>query len=607
LLPNGFDASGAFVQLSLVASPRLADGLTQVPAGSALTRWPTVVNELIAGRLTVVHPLSKQVTPVTVISAPPDQALWERLIPLGKPALPYGGTAGTPILVPAETSFSHAAALQVVESMYAQAAQATASPAAHPIHRALLGLQAWMAPPVGGEVSSAVAAAAAATRSPAVAELMSPARLTAAHIEQAATILRAQGQDAAADVAPLVPILRRLRIANRGNAKPRAAVASPAAALPPVEDTDLHQVLGMLLDHLALALRLGLRIDLHMPAFSDDAVLRIGDAQGRPLNGPVPLPQPWSAVNSDPVRRRFVMSTQPGAPGVEIVRGMVDLRPEIGRCVVTDIDPVGIAEQLASVAASAAISGNVIAEALPPRRDTGLIVAQIDRRSTAFDHMVKRNARFDGGAGPDELEGAPVLYADDVTTGYRVDVAQGDGPYRSLMRRKVRYTVVGGSSKAPIELDTTDEGSVEPFNPVEQADDAGQAHLFVGEELFGWYDWSLAAPRPGPSVGGQIPGDEQVSVPDRKPFPGVPLLVDVSAEPGTLPRLRYGASYRFRARAVDIAGNSIDPALADPTIATAPFKFRRREAVAPPILVPRAAFEAGESLNRLVVLHRLCS
>lgn len=604
LLPNGFDAEdAAFVKLSLVASPRIAESPNPpLPADTMLAAWPAFVADLIRGGLSAVQPSTKAVIPLTVTSAAPDAGLWATLIPLAKPSPSYGGTAATPIFVPAESPYAHAPAVDALAGFYTSAAAIDARAAAtHPIHAAIEGLQAWMAAPAGRARSPALADAAAAVRSPQVQDLLAFDRLTTARIEEAAQILSAQGHTAAAAVTPLVPLLRRLKI--NGAATAAAQAASPtgiAAIIPSPGNTDLHQILGMLLDHPTLALRLGLRIDLRMPAFSGDLLLRIGNADGAPLDGPIPIPQPWSAMHCDPQRLLFTMQAQPDAPGIPIVDGLLDLRAP--NCRVTDIDPAGAAQQLATVAASAAM-GNVIADAMPPRRDTGLIVSQDDRRETSFKHALARNARFDSGTGPDEIAGAPVLYADDVTAGYRIDVSRDGSPFLSLMRRQVRYTIDDGATggKQPTVIEALDEGAVDPFVPVEQNDDAGTPHLFVADEVFGWYDYSLAARRPGFAAGGEAPGGSQIVVPDRKPFPDVPLTIDIGAEPGTLSRLRYGSSYRFRARTADIAGNTVDPRAADPAIASEPIVFRRREAIAPPALVPRQAFEPGESLNRLVV------
>jgi len=51
-------------------------------------------------------------------------------------------------------------------------------------------------------------------------------------------------------------------------------------------------------------------------------------------------------------------------------------------------------------------------------------------------------------------------------------------------------------------------------------------------------------------------GEEIVDDPVVDPDPATPLAVTTKVHPHSLPRLRYGRSYAFRAWAVDLAGNS---------------------------------------------------
>ncbi|RSM87887.1 hypothetical protein DMH04_09175 [Kibdelosporangium aridum] len=592
LLPSGISADGTRATLSLVASPRV---LTKQPgdsvaADSLIARWPTVVAGL--GSLTVVTAGSTELIPVTITSPRPDQALWDRLLPPDAPALPYAGTAATPIFAPAESAFPFGSALSTVDQLYA----ATADPQRvgdHPVRRVVTGLAEWLS--------------AEALRATEIDDLLDPRRLTAARLNQAQQALREQGRDAAADVVALVPVLRRLQAASAASAV-NPPQPGHLSSIPTLADAELHQIIGLLMDHPALAVRVGLRIDLSIPVFHGDRLIRIGDAQGRPLHPD--LRQPWSAVRCTPAARSFTMATQPGAPGTEVQGGQLDLRPNASNqhYVITDVDPVPVVAQLATLAGTAnlaaqgraAAGSQAAADTVPTRRDAGIILAQYDRCAGTFAHVLARNARFDSGMGPAEVQEAPVLYADDVTAGYRVDVAKDDGPFRSLMRRRVKYTVESTDGKAPQVIEVKDEGSIDPFSPIEQRGPDGSPHLFVNDEVFTFDGWSLVARKPGRTVGAE-PGQPEVTDPDRRPVPGMPLLIDVAAEPGSLTPLRYGAKYRFRVRTADFAGNSIDPQIAGQDKASMPFRFRRLEPVPAPALVPRAAFQPGESLRRIVV------
>jgi hypothetical protein len=78
---------------------------------------------------------------------------------------------------------------------------------------------------------------------------------------------------------------------------------------------------------------------------------------------------------------------------------------------------------------------------------------------------------------------------------------------------------------------------------------------------------------------------------------------------GSLPELRFGANYRLRARAVDLAGNSVPVDIATPKVFAAPadgvqLKYQRFEPVSPPLMVLRQPTQAGSSLERLVIRSR---
>ena len=297
------------------------------------------------------------------------------------------------------------------------------------------------------------------------------------------------------------------------------------------------------------------------------------------------------------------MATQPLEVN-EVVNGMLDLRSSTtltpGRAVVSQLDVVGLTQQLHVLstsrrdgpAAAGLSNGARLGFAapngcpgsrgrgsaaqpfgspgeggitLPARRDVGFTVSQVDRLSGAMGQTLARAPRFQQAvarppAAPgDRAAGAvPDLFSDDATSGYRVDVSRNGGPYRSLMRRHITYRIAGGANRADIvTVEAHDEGMVDPIIPVQQYDQEGNPHLLVGEELFGIDGWSLAAPRPGPKVVAEEAGGPTVAPVDPGPAPGYPLTIQNRAEPGTLPRLRYGSTYSFQARAVDLAGNSI--------------------------------------------------
>jgi hypothetical protein len=193
---------------------------------------------------------------------------------------------------------------------------------------------------------------------------------------------------------------------------------------------------------------------------------------------------------------------------------------------------------------------------------------------------------------------AEPLYAEDLTRGHRIDVRDApDGHWRSLCRRQVRYQS-GDWFWPAADGSVEDEGVIEPV--VYKDDNADQSALRTTEDLFEWDGWSLVVPRP------DHPGDDSKPVfdgcrPDGKP----PFSAQFEVPAGSLQPQRFGRCYQFRARAVDLAGNSLTSDEADaiasamtaPNIATDPVCCLRVESAKPPVVFraqPRGPGEAGD-------------
>jgi hypothetical protein len=369
----------------------------------------------------------------------------------------------------------------------------------------------------------------------------------------------------------------------------------PLSGVPLITRADFHQVVGLLLSFPHLARAVGLIVDLTVPAFAGARSIRLVRANGQPPQGEKPVPQPFSRVVATPGSRRFVMADGPG-PAPEVSGGMLAVAGATDY-VVTGTDVVGTALQL--VAQSAALSGRRAAsdDSLPARRDLGITIARRNRPATVVTPSLQRSAQLHqqfGAVGPEsqDLE----LFADDVTRGFRLDVARNGGPFRSLMIRQVSTTI--GSRTLP---SVVDEGRIEGFTGVEQADADGIAQLTTGEEFASWDGWSIAVPRPGFKVQTE-PGSAVNAVPvPPTTLPGYGIRNEITTVPGTVERLRFGDTLSFRARSVDLAGGSIDPAAADPTQVLPPFHVLRSQPAASPTVVLRRRYTPGESLHHLVV------
>ncbi|MDA0174409.1 hypothetical protein OJ998_35250, partial [Solirubrobacter taibaiensis] len=416
--------------------------------------------------------------------------------------------------------------------------------------------------------------------------LLEPAALTDQRLRDAAALLRAEGQPAAAAALPLALVQQRLRWSGANATGPQSP--GPLAKIKRVDQADFHQLTSLLRDHPTLAAALGLRVDVEIDPFDGPRLLRVRGTGQPPLDGPTKVIQPWSSVVCEPALKRFVMAPDPDGNG-EIRRGQLDLSD--GRYVFTTADLYAAAIQLQAFAGVLDESDEVT---LPPQRNAGIVLAQTNRKTGQFDRSLSRAKALSLAAGE------RVLFADDVTMGYRVDLASDARPFRSLMRRAVTYAVRQSGTKAPLTLPALDEGLIEGMTVAEQTDEAGVPQLLLGEEIFGWDGGSLVAPVPGRRVAGE-PGRPPVEDEPRQLVPGHPLSIEVAAEPGTLSRLRYGRVYRAQIRAVDLAGNSIAPDAGDAALASPGVPYHRLDPALTPTLAPAGSFTFGESRNRLVV------
>jgi hypothetical protein len=229
---------------------------------------------------------------------------------------------------------------------------------------------------------------------------------------------------------------------------------------------------------------------------------------------------------------------------------------------------------------------------LPVVRTSGVSVLRIRRDEALAQRLLaasQQNTTFAGGT-------KVQLSGEDVVRGYRLDVLDLDAKrpeWRSLCLRRGRYTFLGGD--APLVLELDDEGYVKSASTT--GEDGGSTDLYLHERMFSFEGWSLVAPRPGKTLASDPTSSP--AAPENKPV-DLPLATWFRAQPGTLPRLRFGHRYRLRVRVVDIAGNSV-PLDKNDEFASAVLTYMRFEPIASPAVVPRAAFGEGESLEHLVI------
>ena len=244
---------------------------------------------------------------------------------------------------------------------------------------------------------------------------------------------------------------------------------------------------------------------------------------------------------------------------------------------------------------------------LPGLRSTGLSVAHNERDvwlRRLLDRTKTHQAALEKKLAPGAARGPNVsLYGEDLIRGYRIDVREVSrqpggkmqfGPWRSLCFRHGEHRI--GGPKAPPFLAYDDEGwvslgategedpkeiekpgkprpfkapgrlqsQIKPIIPRAPGFPQGaltqrpknfiaRPILHIYESLFRWAGWSLCVSRPGKDLNPQ----DQPDYSGHASASDVPMHVDFFPVPGTLPRLRFGKQYQFRARVVDLAGNSV--------------------------------------------------
>jgi hypothetical protein len=410
-------------------------------------------------------------------------------------------------------------------------------------------------------------------------------------------------------------------------------------APPPAPDFDFHRIVASFADYPALLRALGLVIDCVLPAGSpiDVQVSALPQAQG--VMG---LELVWSnghhpADDSCPRTAWFANKERftTRARTIDHDRGVLRLanahdRWNLGKDSPFDVyqvDPDGAALKTVNFVLSAQ---NLVAKSLAlgaagevtyttgdkqpvaALRSGGLGVSRHGRAAviaqSAASAALKDQAIQAGAAASKNI----VLFTEDVIRGYRVDAQPMpggvQGSWQSLCQRRGTYRFIG--SKDTIEF-PNDEGYVKGASTTSSASaDGDPDDHYLHESLFRWTGWSLVAPRPGRTLRSRIDeasgvqGEVPEDVTDQATTGGNGLAVTFVAAKSSLPRLRFGVPYRFRARIVDLAGNSLD--LKDPSLekdpeVTEPVTYWRFEPVDPPALVHRSRTSEGESLERMVI------
>ncbi len=227
-------------------------------------------------------------------------------------------------------------------------------------------------------------------------------------------------------------------------------------------------------------------------------------------------------------------------------------------------------------------------------------LAGIFARATLNNQAVEENT-------PDQV----TLYAEDVVRGYRVDIWDSETQgWDSLCRRVGTYNFFEANilrqyqDEGFVQLATT-QSSVQPSSGPTSPQD-----LYLHESMFDWNGWSLCAPRPGKVISPDSTPQslDDPTIAQQRAQSEFKMVATFVPQPGSLPKLRFGRTYRVRARVVDLAGNSLAydaPSPTDFSKATDPHTYNRFEPVAGPIAVLTKSLDGtkspGEALYRPVI------
>jgi hypothetical protein len=388
---------------------------------------------------------------------------------------------------------------------------------------------------------------------------------------------------------------------------PSTGPGSPPHAPPTPPMLDFHQMVSSLSDYPLLLRRVSLIIDLTIPftaAVPSDSQLRlVVSGDGLPPQDP----QPWTAyLLTDIFVAKPASPAGPGSmhDGVMDLTGVDDSHAlnAANAFEIVQIDPDGAGAKFLNMIATLARSaqlGSMDQEpaGLPALRSAGLGLVKTDRHKDV-ETAITNAATWNHSAAP-----PPVLHAEDLLRGYRVDILDEThgNTWRSLCARLGIYKLRDGSI-----LDVpADEGYIKAASTTSQyAPDPNQAdltspgsHLYMHESLFRWTGWSLCAERPGRTI--MDYGIAEVAN-DAHPANTTGLSVTFRPVPGSLSRLRFGHRYRIRLRAVDLAGGGLT--LADPpAFVSNAVIYARFDPIPPPVVVPMDVAGEGESVERLVI------
>jgi hypothetical protein len=248
----------------------------------------------------------------------------------------------------------------------------------------------------------------------------------------------------------------------------------------------------------------------------------------------------------------------------------------------------------------------------PSLRNAGLMLVHRERASMLSQRFAASKTKDDAAA--DVFAGVPgapgpELWAEDILRGFRIDIwDRTTGAWRSLCEREATYDLGEGAVTVAV---ASEETTVRLASTKSSDPASNQQVVYLHEALVSWTGWSLAAPQPGRAILPDDTVDKSSAQTDAEIPPGLHFASVFEPVKGSLPRLRFGRDYWIRARAVDLAGNSLPAREQDfgpenPDQRARPY-VRFEPVAAPAVALVRPAGQPterpaeGESMERLAI------
>ena len=389
------------------------------------------------------------------------------------------------------------------------------------------------------------------------------------------------------------------------------------------ETIDFHKIVAAMGSYPTLLRRLGLVVDLVLapggfaPAAAADLSVKVKFPAGalqiaRTSDGAPATRARLSATRFDAV-------PDPAADNV-IADGLLSLDPASYRLLQVDVDGAGL--KAMNFARSLGRRFDVESRVdpvtrhedevgAPALRTAGLMLVQHERADTLSKRFTSNKTR--NGQLESQLAGGAAtasLHAQDLIRGYRIDIWDSvSRRWQSLCRRTARYEL--GDALVAVDVAPEEESAVRLAATRSSDKTSNTDILYLHEALVSWSGWSLAARPPGRAIAADDTVDKSRDQNEAEAPPGIKFKSSFAPVKGSLPRLRFGRAYWIRARAVDIAGNSLVPQANDfsneqPQVHARP--YLRYEPVAAPVVALRSVSGAierpleGESMNRIAIL-----